>query len=1112
MSVHDEKNAVDPSLKDIANSFWGYFVFHRKMAVLIGLIFVGLGLFSYFGIPREAQPEIEIPFASVVTSYQGASPQEVADQVTFELEQKILNLENLKEVISVSSEGVSQIFVEFTPEADLETSIRELKDKVDEAKGSLPSDANDPFVQETSTNDFPVIIFSLFGDLPYDQLLDAAQMAQEALEKIPGVQSADISGERENHILVSVRETDMIRYGLSLRSISRSIQAFHMSSPVGNILVDDQFYQIRIASEQDTKELIGQIPVSAGNGATVYLADVADVTEEFKEATSASLVSLNGEPSKSAISINLIKRTGANVIETVDEAREVFDALKLDGSIPSEIETISLNDTAEITEQEFDRLMGNAITTVALIFVILLFALGFKEALIGGISIPFTFFVTFTYLYQQGSTFNFMVLFSLILGLGLLVDATIVIMEGMHENLYTRKMTPVNAALATIKTYRYPLMSGMLTTIAAFAPMLLVSGTIGKFFAFIPITVSTVLISSLAIGLFLMPAYAVIFMKQVKQKKEKGRFVKWLHAGRERFVGWIGRYYRSLLHRLLRKLTARIVLLILALVAFVSAVSLPIKNEGFPLVDAENTQISVELPVGTALDKLEPVVAKMEPILKHNEHVESYVVNMRGGSSGSTATATFTVNFTDSEERDIKSFELEQLFKEKFKFITEGEVTITESRSGPPTGADIQILVYGDDFSILKEISEDIQAQLVVSGGDQVTDNLKDGSAEFTFDFTPYYEKTILAQQGLTVADVAQEVRMAVFPSTAVTIKRDDEEIDVDVQRDWGGVYPTSVDQVNSILIQSNTGDYVPLSSLAEADLGSGLTSINNYDGERAITISSGVSRGLVVDDVKEKLVPYLEEYVWPDGYSYEILGGGDEVAQSFVDLTNAMVLSIVLIFLILVTQFNSYKQPFVILMSLPLSLIGVFYGFFALGLSFSVAAVIGIVSLSGIVINDAIILIDRINKNRDSGMKIIEAIEEAGPARMQPIIITSVTTVLGILPISLTDPFWLALGMAIAFGMLFSTVLTLIIVPVFYYSVELYSRVYRRFVLLLILGVGIYLGMNELFTQLFSEEVTLWEDVLGYVFIGLWFIFMMVMVVTRHRAISAEHREMKII
>lgn len=1039
-----KKKDMPDDLKDLANSAWGFFIFNPRLAILLGLVFAVVGVYSFLGIPRESQPEVKIPFATVTTTYPGAAPKEVAEQITFKIEQKVKSLDNLEEITSSSSEGVSSIFVEFDAKADLKESIDELKDKVDEAVPGLPEEANEPAVREVNVSDEPIVIYSFFGNLPYEQLLLAAQDAQEALEQIKGIQSADISGERERHVLVAVRQQDMLQYNLNLRTISQAIRSFQLSSPVGNIKVDDFYYQVRITAEQETVEQVENIPIAVENGATIYVKDVANVTEERQEANTASLVSVNGEASKNAISIQIVKKTGANILETVAQAEEILRDLKSNGILPAEVDYLALNNQAEFIEKDFNNLSRNALGTVVLIFAILLLALGFKEALIGSISIPLTFFVTFAYLLQSGSSFNFLVLFSLILGLGLLVDATIVIMEGMHENIYLKNMPPTQAALNTIKTYRWPLISGMLTTVSAFLPMLLMSGILGEYFKFIPTTVTTVLVSSLLIGLFLIPAYSALLMhKKPSKKKRRGfRPIKWLQKKREQFIEWVNVHYKAFLHRMVTRRATRVKTMGVVLVAFASAIVLPMTGavglEGFPIVDVPFLTITAELPTGSALETLPPVVKKMEKEFQADPDIESYVVNLRGGQGGTKATATFNITLVDEEERERQSAQITEEYKEIFKTLPEAELTYSGSNSGPPVGATIQVLVFGEDYSILQEISQDLQENLEQFGGDQVRDDLDTGTAEFTFDFTDPTRKALLRNYGLTPTEVAQEVRTAVFPTTIATIKRGDEEIDIDLQREWGGSYPQSIDAINTLPIQSSTGQYVPLNTLAEPKVGASLPAVRNFDGKQAITISSDIAPNSREDQVLAELRPYLQNYPWPEGYSYLLTGGNEDTNQSFQDLGQAMLLAILLIFLILVTQFNSFKQPFVILMALPFSLIGVVYGFMALRLNLSVASMIGIVALSGIVINDAIVLIDRINTNRKEGMNLADAIQEAGPARLQPIIITSVTTVLGILPISLTDPFWLSLGMAIAFGMAFSTVLTLIIIPLLYYRFEL--------------------------------------------------------------------------
>ena len=1055
MAKVDEKATVLENLKHIAHSFWGYFVFNRRMAIMIGLIFLVTGVFSFIKMPRESEPEVEVPYAMVMATYQGASPEEVAEQVTFKIEQKIKGMEDLEEMTSTSSESISQIFVEFDAKADIDDCIRKLKDKVDEAKTSLPGDADDPVVQELSFSNRPIITFSFFGDVAYEKLLDTVENVQDELERLKGVQSADIVGKRQKQVLVAVREVDMMQYGLNLRSIAQAVSTFHMNSPVGNIEVDDLYYRIRIEADQDTAERVANIPVLTRNGATIYLKDVANVEEAFEEETTKSRISVNGEPSKKAISINLVKKTGENIIQTVDEAKEIIEDMQISGEIPEEIEYIDINDMASYVREDFNRLMTNALETILLIFVVLLIALGFKEAFVGGLAIPFTFLIAFTYLYQTGNTFNFLVLFSLILGLGLLVDTTIVMMEGIHEFLYVEKLSPINAVLKAIKTYRFPLMSGMLTTVSAFTPMLMMSGIMGQYFKFIPITVNIVLISAFIVGILFVPGYAVLLMHAEDPEKERMQWkpLKWLREKRKTLISSLDEKYRSFLHTLLSHKKTRIKLYIVSILAFISALALPItglvKVEGFPLVDIDYMYIDIEAPVGTSLEKLEPVVQKVEGMLEGNENIESYIVNLGtggdsslhslGGGASNTHLASLTINFIDKDLRTMESYEIAEYYKNLAKTITEAKVTVPELRSGPPAGAAIELRVFGDDPTILKQISADLQGKLEEWGGQEVDDDMTTGTAEFTFDFGGNYQKSLLKNYGLSVSDVAQEVRMAVYPTKIATIKRGEDEIDINIQKDWNGFRPSSVDEVEYIPIQNSSGEYILLGSLTKPKMGASLTSIRHFDGDEAITVSANPAEGQVPADLLDKLNPYLEQYNWPKGYSYKLTGGNEDTMQSFEDLFKAMIIGILLIFLILVSQFNSFKQPFVILTALPLSMIGVLYGFLAIGLNVGVATMIGIVALVGIVINDAIVLIDRINENRRvHKMPLQEAIEEAGPARLQAIMITSITTILGVLPVSLTDPFWLSLGMAIVFGMAFSTILTLIIIPNIYYSLEI--------------------------------------------------------------------------
>lgn len=1051
VGLNDDQK-VGQDLKPIANSLWGYFIHNRRMAVMIGLIFFIVGAYSFVQMPRESFPEIKNPRALVITAYPGASSVEVAEQVTSKIEQKIKNIETLKLVTSSSSEGSSQISVQFEANADLKESINKLKDAVDDAKVDLPIDATDPVIQELTFSDAPIVTYSFFGDLPYEQLLEVAKKIQDEFETVKGVESANISGEREKNVLISVRQEDMIQYGLSLRAISQAIKSFNLINPIGNIEIDGLVYRVSINAEQEAIEQLKTIPLAEHGGALIYLEDVADVQETFAEEKSRSRVSVNGEPSSPGFSISIIKKNGANVIETGKEVESILVSAYENKLLPDTVKYIEFNNLAKENEKQFNDFMLNSLQTIVLIFVILFFALGIKEALIGGISVPLTFLISFTFLFLTGNTFNLIVFFSLILGLGLLVDTAIVMMEGIHEYLYKEKLSPLNAALKAVKTYRFPLLSGMLTTVAAFTPMLLVSGVTGQFFKYIPITVDVVLISAFIIGLFIIPAYAVILMKKKGDNLKENDNAKSSDIKRENLLSKFNKRYTSFLNHLLSKRSRRVSMWVITIVSFSLAMTLPslglIKMEAFPPAESPSMLLNVEAPIGFTFEKIEPVIQQIEAVIQNDPDIESYVVNLgaRGSqnfeditnSSGSHL-ANFILNFVDEKSLSKPSFVLASEYAQKLAFITNAKIEVPPLNSGPTSGSAIEVVVFGDDYGVLQKISSDLQSHLNQIGASQTDDNLFSSTAEFAFDFTNSYTKAVLKSQGLSVLDVAQEVRMAVFPTKVISLKQGEDDIDVNIQQKWTGYKPHSLGEVNEIMIQNNRGDYIKLGQLAKPDASANLNSVNHYDAQRAITVSADIAKNFESADVVANLNDFLASYAWPEGYSYKLAGGNEENDQSIRDLMNSMIIGIILIFLILVAQFNSFKQPFVILLSLPLALIGVFIGFSIFQIKLSVPAVIGIVALSGIVINDAIVLIDRINENRRTGgMGLKEAILEAGPARLQPILITSVTTVLGILPISLTDSFWLSLGMAIVFGMIFSTILTLVIIPIFYYSTEL--------------------------------------------------------------------------
>lgn len=1028
------------------SNFWSFCIHNFKLTLVLIVATVGVGVQSYLALPQESTPEIKVPIGIVTTSYPGVNALDIEKLITDEIEKETESLDNLDKITSTSSEGISRITVEFEADADIKDSIRELKDAVDKAKPSLPDEANDPIVTEVSFSDRPIVTFSLVGNFTYEELKDIADIIQDELESISGIDEARILGERKREIHIDINREALEGYRISIDNISQAIRSFHLNFPIGSILTDDLSYQVRLEGEFKTAAEIRNIPIASRDGTPIYIRDIAKVSERLAKETVYNRLSIDGSKPLQTISLSIYKSTGANVIQIVDKVKMELE--KMQGElVPSKEDGLTIqvtNDTSEFIRDDFNALAKSALQTIVLIFFTLLFALGTKEAIIASIAIPLTFLITFIVLRASGNTINNVTLFGLVLGLGLLVDTAIVIMEGIHESVHKKKMSPTDAALDTIKTYKTPLISGTATTVSAFVPMYLMSGITGQFFSYIPTTVTAVLISSLIVSLTISPAIASKLVKE-REEHQKKHFIE---RAKDRLVSYLSGKYTRLLSYLIHGRWTRVMLVIICFFSFLSAMALPItgivKTESFPLADVNFFNIEVEAPEGTKLEKTNRIVKEVEKELLKDPMILNFVTSVGGGSiartgsvgSASTSnshTAAITVNLVKKEDREIKSYDISSKYRKLFEKFTDAEVSIAELRGGPPQGAPVEVRIFGDDLKAAGKIADDMRAEIEKLGGVQIKDSIDIGTGQFVF--YPKIDK--INRFGLTTQMVAGTLRNAVFGREVADIVRDGEEIEIWVRYDWGKEEkPLTISQIENIEIATPSGQYIPAKELADVRLEPSLLSLNHRETDRIVTVSSEAGEK-DPNDIFRGLEKMMETYNLPDGFRVEMGGQTEDVQQSFDDLQNALSLAIILIALILVLQFNSFSQPFIILCTLPLSLIGVFYGFAFLQLKLGIAAFIGVVSLAGIVVNDAIVLIDRINNNRIRGMTINEAITEAGPARLQPILITSVTTVFGILPLTLTDEFWLGLGSAIIFGITFSTVLTLVVMPCLYKMFE---------------------------------------------------------------------------
>lgn len=1040
---------------------WAFFVNNWQVTLLLIVALIIGGTLSLATIPKESDPEVVIPIAAVTIPYPGASAADVEKLVVDRMEERLQNLENVESLTSTSREGMGSITVEFEASADLDDSIRKLRTEVESAKILLPDSAEDPVVTEIRIQDTPIVTFSILGNIPPEDLKEYGEELQSRLKEIPNVSDVSLFGieAKEIQVLVDIRALEA--RNLSIGQVISAIRANHIDMPIGSLLADDFYYQATLKGQLQTAEDVSALPIATVEGQNILLRDIATVREAFQEQrTESTIWRVESSESKRAVTLQLFKRAGGNILDVVDTAKE--KAVAYENELPESIDIITTNDFSQFIREDFSTLGRSGLQTIVIIFIIFLIALGAREAFLTAISIPLIFLLGFLGLSIYGETLNSLVLFSLILSLGLIVDTSIVIMEGVHDYMKKHGFPAKEAALLSIKTYRAPLIAGTLTTVSAFIPMALMTGIVGQFVKHIPITVTITLIASLFVALLILPALAVrVFRNFDPTKKEReplfGRIINPLRAKLER-----------LLERTLASRKRRWAWIGGSIAAFIVAMALPVmgvlKAELFPSVDLDFFQVSIERPVGSTLDETRETARKVEALVKELPEISNIVTvvgnsasigSIGGGSTNGTNRATITVNLTPIEERDIKSYEISGQLRDKLDAITEATVSLEELQAGPPTGAPIEVRLFGKDVAVLEQTAARIQEELEqIDGAQEIGTGVETGTGEFRFTL----KRDRLALYGLSASQVANDLRTTVFGNNSLRIIRNGEETPITVRGDFRDPacvndpnnrlleardnitlcdsIPTSITEIQNLLIPSPQGA-VRVADIADVEIAPSVTVIRHDDRENIVSVTAHNREDVPVVTIIAALQERIAQMDLPNDVRVSFGGETEDVTESFQSLANSLIVGILLILFFLVLQFKSFKQPMIIMFALPLSLIGVFIGLALLSRNFSFPGFIGIVALSGVVVNDAIVLIDRVNQHIRAKLSQKDALIKAAGERLQPIILTSVTTGLGVLPLAFANELWGDLAWTVFFGIIFSTVLTLIIIPILYMMLE---------------------------------------------------------------------------
>lgn len=1063
----------------------------RTSVMVLALMIFIFGPLSYFSLPRESAPDITIPFVFIMTNYAGVAPEDIESAITIPIEKKLKGLEGVKKIESSSTEGKSSIVVEFVAGTDIDDVLPKTKDKVDLAKTELPRDLeDDPEVMEINLSELPIVVYSLSGTCGLECLKDLAEDLEEEFESIPGVLEVDVTGGLEREIRVEPYPDKLAYFGLSILMLQDVIAQENQNVSGGAIRMGDGRFQLRVPGEFRTPDEIYGLIVGVHNGQPVYLKDVARVVDGFKDEEGRSR--LNGQE---AVNIQIKKRAGENILDITKKVSVIVDEKR--PTWPTGTEISKLMDQAKDIRIMVSDLENNIITGLILVIVVLFFFLGARNAVLVSMAIPFSMFISFVVLSAFGITLNMVVLFSLTLALGMLVDNAIVIVENIFR--YMEQGVPrIQAAMKGTSEVAQPVIASTLTTLAAFFPLIFWPGIMGEFMSYLPKTVIITLSSSLFVAMVINPALAAIFLKlpfghRFARQRASAEDIEQAGEAPITIQGPLLKGYRRLLvgalnHRLAVLLLAFLTVGAMAMI-WMFRIGLEKPVEFFPNIEPNNIYINLDVSEGADIDFSDRISRQVEAAIcngaeepnltglvdpsdcyyadmEEKKHIlrdgreytgltdlvnvkdiYSRTVAVLGGSSlfESNAPNHIGVQFHDLEERTESSFVTLEEIRKRIKDIPGAQITIAVQEEGPPTGAPINIEIAGDNFSVLGRISQEVTKVLEkIPFVQDIRDDFVSGSP--TVSVRVDRQKASLL--GLSTEVIGFVLKVAFNGTKVSTYREGDEDFDITVQLSESG--RKSTDILRELLIPTNNG-LIPLSTIASFEVTGGLGQINRVNHERVVTVSANVDeKNIPSPVVRAQAEKIISKINMPPGYKIRFTGEQEEQEETEAFLTKAFAAALFLIMLILVTQFNSIAQPLIILTSVILSLGGVFLGLAVMEYPFGIIMTgVGVISLAGVVVNNAIVLIDYTNRLNKRGMSFKEAIIAAGCTRLRPVLLTAITTILGLLPmvtgvaynfhemkiswISTSTQWWSSMASAVIFGLALSTVLTLVVVPTLY-------------------------------------------------------------------------------
>jgi multidrug efflux pump subunit AcrB len=1014
-----------------------YAIRNRTTVAVAGLLIVIMGVYCYRTLPRESFPDIPIPHVLVSTHYEGVSPQDMETSVTLKIEKELNGIRGIKDIRSSSSEGESMIDVEFTPDVPTEVALQRVRDKVDKAKGELPEAADEPVISEISFAEFPILLVSIAGDVSPVQLKGLADRLEDEIEGVEGVLRCDVLGVLEREIRLEFDPDRVAAYNLMIPEILALIPSENVNISAGGLETEGTKFNVRVPAEFVTPDEVDHLLLTVRDGRPIYLADVARVSDSFKDRTTFSR--LNGEKN---VTLSITKRAGANVIRVADIVKVILD--KAREQLPGAVKLDVTFDISKYSRSMVADLENNMASGLVLVVGILVLFLGWRASMIVSLIIPLSMLASFFILAMLGYTLNMIVLFSLILGVGMIVDSAIVIVENIYRHIELGKSRREAAIIGT-REVAWPVTASTATNIASFIPLAFWPGIMGDFMKYLPITVMIVLGSSLLVALIFNPTFCA-----------SAASTAMVHKDREHgFV--LG--YRRLQQAGLDHPGITVFLAFCLLISLVILYAKIGKGmEFFPSGDPERAMIGVRCPQGTNIRETDRICRDIEqriqPSMPWIRHVITNVGSAGsgldiGGSEGGPHLANITLVFEDFEVRKRPSMEVIGDVRKAIADIPGAEIKVEREEDGPPTGTPVTVQIIGEDFKELERLS--VEAHGRIAGIPNLV-NLRSDLEATRPELAFVVDRRHAMLLGANTATVGNFLKMAVLGWKVGTYRQFNDEYDITVRLPLENRVQT--DDLLRLQMPNAAGQSVALSSLGRFEYRGGFGTINRINQKRVVTLTAD-TEGRLSPEVLADVQKELKALVLPDGYEIQYAGEQEEQEESIRFLKKAFAVVLLLVTLVLVTEFNSLGVTAIIMTTVILSLIGALVGLLVWDLPFGIImSGIGVISLAGIVVNNGIVLLDYTRQLQARGMDVVTASVEAGVTRLRPVLLSAVTNFIGLIPMAIgvsfdfhtftwatkseSSQWWNNMAVVMIFGLAFGTVLTLVVVP------SLYVMVYR--------------------------------------------------------------------